>query len=293
MKIKKFIVYLLVVIFGVVIIDVVSRIAFTPYFEKPPLQTKAGAIYKFAAYEEPANLIILGASRATHHYRSEQIEDSLNISVYNYGGDGRCSLYQYLCLLKGLSNGGLKIVILDLSSSQLSNEWVNDRISDLYPYYWINDTVRHMVDEVENRNMSWLMLSSLIQYNSQYLNMIAPMPSSKGYIPLPYTGKDLNVQDIINNTSEKIDNNEIAIKYINKMAEICTKENIRFIICLSPSLNVSKNSEEDLESLCKHLKIECWNKTHSINNSVLFRDFGHLNDKGATIFTEDIIQMLK
>ena len=296
MKKKKILVYILLVIIGVTVVDVVFRFIFTPFFYNPSINTKAGATYKFASCNEPAELVILGASRATHHYRSKQLEDSLGISVYNYGGDGRCTLYQYLCLIKAIANGGIKTVILDLSTHQIGNEWVNDRISDLYPYYWNNDTVRMMVNEVEKRDMRLFMLSSLIQYNSQYLNLIAPMNSEKGYIPIPYTGIPLDTAKRANPENVKLDENhfsKIGVKYLSRIVSLCKTTQIDLIICLSPSLDVYKSNEYFLDNLCRRYDVKYWNMTHMIEDPILFGDYNHLNDKGAELFTKEIIQRLK
>lgn len=296
MKKSKFLLYIVIVLIGVTIIDVAFRLIFTPLFSNPPLNTKAGAIYKFIAYKDPANIIILGASRANHHYISQQMEDSLGVSVYNYGWDGRCTLYQYLCLLRGIDNGGLNTVILDLSSAQLSKKWVDERICDLYPYYWENDTFKMMINEVEKKDMSLLMLSSLVQYNSQYLNFVAPMANVKGYSPLAYTGKAL---DITNISIQELEGHEevlysdVAIKYLFKMFKLCNEKNIRFVVCLSPSLHVSSADAKYLTSLCESNNITCWNLTEYITDPFLFSDFNHLNDKGAKLFTTEIIRKIK
>lgn len=294
MKKSIFLVYLLTVIIGVVLIDVIFRVVFTPIFNNLPINTKAGATYKFVSSNQPANIIVLGASRANHHYRSEQMEDSLGVEVYNYGWDGRCILYQYLSLIKGIENGGLKTAILDISEPQLCNEWIEERISDLYPYYWKNDTVKMMVDEVNGKYKKLLMLSSLVQFNSQYLNLIAKVSDEKGYIPLPYTGKPFDTLEIkIDEDSQEREYNSIALKYFDRTITLCKIHNVRLIVCLSPSLGVSKEAEKRLQNLCDQQGVECWNMTNYINDPVLFSDINHLNDKGAEIFTDYIIEKLK
>lgn len=292
MKLRSLFLYILFVIIGVVIIDLGCRLVFTPVFNNLSDNTKAGATYKFISHNEPAEIAILGASRANHHYVSSLLEDSLGVSVYNYGWDGRSVLFQYLCLLKAIDNGGLKTVILDLSNAQLSNEWVDDRISDLYPYYWSNDTIKKMVDEVSKKDMSILMASSLVQFNSQYLNLVAQIDSDDGYTPLPYTGKPVKFST--NNTKNEFDYySDIAIKYLYRMSTVCKNRNVKFIVCLSPSLSISKYSEDYLSSLCSCNEIVCINMSHNIVEPLLFSDDSHLNDKGATIFTNNLIKELK
>lgn len=289
MKNRKLLEYIALVVVGVVIVDIVFRLIFTPVFDNPPINTKAGGTYKFVLHKEPAEIAILGGSKANRHYRSRQMMDSLGVSVYNYGSPGRCIFYQYLCLLRGLENGGLRTVILDLADAQLSEEWVNERISDLYPYYWKNDEVKKIVDEVEGEDMRILMLSALVQFNSQYLNLIAPIVSDKGYTPLPYTGRPFA------GNKDKVDYSysDIAIKYLKKITSICKDNNIELIVCLSPSMRVSEESEKYLLSLCSENGITCWDKTHYISDTRLFYNANHLNDKGAELFTKEIVRMLK
>lgn len=290
---SKFLVYLFAVIIGVAVIDVIVRIVFTPIFENPPINTKASATYKFISQTEPTNLAILGASRANHHYRSEQIEDSLGISVYNYGWDGRCILYQYLCLLSAVKNGDLKMVLLDLSESQLSDKWVVERISDLYPYYWTNRDVSEIIDRVEGNRIKYFMISALVQYNSQYLNFLASIEDVKGYTPLKYTGKALDLNELQNIENDEMKYNEIALFYLKRISQVCKEKNIEIVVCLSPSLSVRKESEERLIKICDKFDLVVWDYTSFVTDPSLFSDYDHLNDKGAELFTGDVINRIK
>lgn len=295
-KMKFLFRFIISVILVVSIIDIGFRIIITPLFINPPHNSKAGATYTFASNKTPAEIVILGASRASHHYVSQLIEDSLNVSVYNYGAAGRSIMYQYLCLINAINNGGLKTVVLDLSEAQLGDDWIYNRISDLYPYYWINDTVKNIVNEVKSRDMSAILLSSLIQYNSQYLNFIAPMPRSKGYIALPYSGNPIDttcLRPIINSSNSKNDINTIAVFYLKKHKLLCKKNNIKFVVCLSPTFDVSDEGVSNLIKLCKSMNIECWNYTHLVDNLYFYSDNAHLNDKGAHHFTQEIIKKLR
>ena len=281
MKNYKFLIYFIIVFGGIIIIDIVIR-----------------AKYSFVSYNEPANIIILGASRANHHYRTIQIEDSLGMSAFNYGWDGRCILYQYLCLLRGIENGELKTVILDISEAQLSNEWVNDRISDLYPYYWKNDTIKDMVDKVEKKSTNYFLLSSLVQFNSQFSILFSHENNIKGYAPLQYTGKPVIIvpesrNEGIGELNNKDFYSNIALEYFEMIVKICRERKINLYVCLSPSLSVTKIHENYLENLCKKYDVICWNKTHYITDPLMFSDLSHLNDEGSKIYTAEIIRLIK
>lgn len=248
---------------------------------------------KHYANNLPAGIAILGASRAVHHYVSSLLEDSLHISTYNWGFDGQSILNQYVCFLKAIDNGGLKIVILDLSNSQLA-DWVDKRISSLYPYYWDNDTIKHLINEVKDSNMDLFMASSLIQFNSRLSSLITSnfirKNHKKGYIPLPYTGGAAHTDSIVD--EKTVIYNPIGIK-LNRIAEICHKENIRFVVCFSPMLNSSSNSSASIGNLCRSKGIEFWDMGQDINDPILFSDADHLNEKGASLFTTMIAKKIK
>lgn len=287
---KKFILYFLSVIIGVTIVDITYRFLCDRYYKNPPQDSFVRTNYTFVHCDTPSQLVVLGASTAQRSYVTQILEDSLGISCYNMGWYGRSVLYQYLSLMKAIENGGLETVLLNLSASQLSDEWVKDRIADLYPYYWSNDTIRNIVNEVENMNMGVLMCSSLIQYNSSLDKMFRKEKSKKGYIPLPYTGKP--VKDITINDEIPVFN-DIAVKYLKIMSNECKERNIRLIVCLSPSLETSDSEINALLGLCKDIGIETWNFVHTIQDPILFKDGHHLNEKGAEKYTEMIVTRLR
>jgi hypothetical protein len=210
------------------------------------------------------------------------------MKVFNYGFEGCSIIHQYLSLLRAIDNGGLQLAILDLSAAQLEEEWVYDRLSRYYPYYWRNDTIMNIIDDVEGRDMRFLMCSSLIQYNSQLFNLFIKDKQYKGYSPLPYTGTPFiainsNEEDVpsdINKMEKSICS--IAKKYLIKMQEECDKNDIKLVVCISPSLFPS---DGNIEILCKKYDIECWNMCGSVDNPLYFSNETHLNEKGAEAFT--------
>lgn len=293
---SKFLKYCVIVIAGVAVIDLASRCLFQYIFNHPRKDSRIEAIYKFMFHNDSDVVAILGASRADRHYASQQIEDSLNVKVFNYGFEGCSIVHQYLSLMKAIQNGGLKLALLDLSSAQLGDEWVNDRLSRYYPYYWQNDTIKSVINDIEGRDMRPLMMSSLIQYNSQLFNIFIKDKQYKGYSPLPYTGKPVNVssaeKDIkranINELEKNV--NPFARKYLREIKRECDINGIKLIVCISPSLF---QSDGDLELLCEKYGLDCWNMCSSVNNPLLFSNETHLNEKGAEEFTGILINRIK
>lgn len=287
---KILIKYIFIVFCGVGIIDVTYRLVCYYYYLYPKENSFIKNNYTFIHYDTPCQFVILGASTAQHSYIPQLIEDSLHINAYNMGWAGRSVIYQYLSLLKAIDNGGLETVILNLSTSQMGDEWVKDRISDLYPYYWYNDTIREIVNEVEGRNMDILLCSGMIQFNSSFDNLLRTEKSYKGYMPLKYTGKPVRIKE---KRKELAAFNPIAIKYLRKMHSVCEANKVRFIVCLSPDLTITNNEHTSLVTLCKRNNIEMWDLTYDISDPLLYKDDHHLNAKGAELFTSLIIQNYK
>lgn len=295
---RKFLLYIIIVILGVVVVDIVGRFCFRSIFDNPRPKSKIAAMYRFVSCNDSAEIVFLGASKANHHYITRQVEDSLSVHAQNYGWNGSSIVHQYLSLLRAIDNGGLKVAILDISTAQIGNEWVKGRISDYWPYYWLNDTIRNIVNEIEGRDMSFLLCSSLIQYNSQFFNSFLNVEHNQGYTPLPYTG--IYIHPFIPNDSAeeqkqklKASTNPIAIACLQKMANICNSKGIKLIVCLSPNLENSQGQEQFLADICNQCGVEFWNMSTVIKDGSLFKNQNHLNDKGARVFTDYIINKLR
>lgn len=60
-------------------------------------KSKYGIFHRqiYCLTESQDELMILGSSRAAHHYVPQIFEDSLGLSSYNAGSDGMCIYYHY------------------------------------------------------------------------------------------------------------------------------------------------------------------------------------------------------
>lgn len=287
---KKFISYILLVFVLTLLLDVAFRIVVKRFFLNPRPYSRIEYQYKYATCTKPAELVILGASRAAHHYNIRQIIDSLNISAFNFGTDGQSIQYQYLTLLKAIKNGSLKTVILDLAPNQMIDEWVEENMTDYYPYYWDDDSVREVVREVKGHQIDLLMLSSFIQYNSKLSEIVSSSQHDNGYIPLPYSGKKAAKKTFKQNDYQI---NPIAKQYLKKIAYQCKIHGISFVVCMSPLYSTRDLNYDSIKDLCKKYTIKVWDMRESISDPLLFKDATHLNERGAIQFTSKLINKLK
>src|ERR1700750_706899 len=83
-----------------------------------------------------SDVLILGSSRALHHYDPNIIQDSLHMTAYNGGRDGCEMFYDYGVLTSALKRYHPKLVVLDMRPSEFEKDQDGyDRLNMLLPYY--------------------------------------------------------------------------------------------------------------------------------------------------------------
>lgn len=298
---KIFIKYIIIALIGVIVLDLVNRPLCEHLYDTLPDGSKTKEDIAYIYNNEQSDILILGASRASHHYNSDMISKEIGKTCFNAGMDGMPIYHQYLCILKSLENGPVKIVLLDISPAQLTEEWMTERFSKMTPFYWSNDSVRMVIDNESKykENSKYLYLSSFIQYNSR-IHLLTEIIHSrksnriKGFDPLPYTGKKFVKQDQGEESDFQIYNG--ALVYLEKMVNLCKTNKIQLNFVISPSLASMDSFSHYMSDYCQEKGIGFINLSSDskyVNNAYLWKDLVHLNVKGADMFTHELIEMLK
>lgn len=247
------------------------------------------------------DMLILGASTATHHYDPSLLHDSLHFSVRNLGKDG-ASLYCQICQLRLILDRHVpRWVIWDVSDDCLSHnkDWSDFmEISDYWPYRQ-NDYSNAIIQEMGPYQPVY-MHSWLYRYNTklpEYLfSFISGRQSQKGYVPLPVVSEpsfEKEVNEIPDNINEK------KVDLFESLLSLCIQKGTKVILVTSPRFSID-NIEETVQyrTLCEKaetLDIPYYNyhkDPRFFNDISLFRDVDHLNQKGAELFTVCLIQDL-
>lgn len=107
-----------------------------------------GLVTEYAMFKVDTEVIIIGSSRAVHHYVPEILSDSLVMSVHNCGKDGAFLLYQ-CCLIDGILNRiKPKLVIWDIEPTCFAEGTSADYLlSDLNPFYDQNKFCQQVIDQ--------------------------------------------------------------------------------------------------------------------------------------------------
>ena len=272
---------------------------------------KSGESYQttYSMDSTNAEIIILGSSRANHHYISNTISKSLKMSCYNTGRDGNYLFYSNAVYNSIINRYTPKIVILDISPEDIYfSQSYYDVLSTLFPYYEEKLQCKKLIN-LDGKYVRLRFLSSTYPYNSRIIEILGhnliddlirrekrrDLDSLNGYRPL--FGSDIhNVIKKNKELTETIDKNNVRI--LSEMAEECNKQHIKLLVICSPryinrDVSINQNIIRKIVESNHEEFISFMSDTIFMNNPSLFKDEAHLNNNGANIFTNLIIDKLK
>ena len=240
-------------------------------------------------------MIILGSSRAAHHYDTEYLTDSLGIPSYNFGIDGRGITYHEAILSTALKKDSPQLIILDINPEDFKGFW-NERISILYPYLPKHNDIKRIATDVDTINRLMLK-SNLYRYNSALLSELKwkfqkYKGEKRGYSPLE--PKIMNgMAEIDLNISETIDS--VTLKSFRNIIKMTEENKIPLIIVISPIYNKIPNIEFLIDIIKRNAPNAYLIDDSDMrfgDNSLYFNDNAHLNKDGALLFTKYLYSQL-
>lgn len=251
------------------------------------------------------DIVILGSSRGSHHYVTSLLSDSIDnymgkeYSIYNAAIDGKFANSNSCAAEMIISRYRPKLVIIDLSESQLASKDVAD-IKFSSPFYRKDSIVRKYIDNISFEE-KMLMKSSLYRYNGKILRIASSFLRQKdvddGYLPLYGTTIDISKygEYVKGDSIETQILNSYSITNFRNVLRKYTAENIPLIIVCSPHFRPNNNNNQLLK-LCNEYNvpfIELYDLPYFNEHPELFKDAGHLNNDGAHIYTKIFFEQLK
>ena len=268
--------------------------------------SKHGIFYRqiYCLTESNENILILGSSRAAHHYVPSILEDSLGMSCYNAGSDGMCIYYHYAILSSYLASGRIpKLVIYDVNDFELceSNgatftlDAALDRLAPHYGEYKEIDSLFSLNGWKEGLKLKL----RTYRYNSKMVQLIKcnllPTVEDNGYEAVYGILPDsLQMCDIPYFTTQKKEDGKM--RYFVEMIKKLKANKIPVILVYSPIYEKGHwNNIDDIRQIAKQYDIVVLDYTNnsSLMKPELFKDVMHLNNEGAYRFTRLIISDLK
>ena len=278
--------------------------------EKMYYQSKYGIFRRqiYCLTESQDELMILGSSRAAHHYVPQVFEDSLGMSCYNAGSDGMCIYYHYGILASRIQRGCppkmviLEVIGTDVEVSQgatFSLDAALDRYAPHYGEFAEIDSLFAFNGWKEKVKL----MSKTYKYNSKLVQAIKcnyiPWPEDKGYEALNGVMKVTNgkmAADVLLPSSEQPDIEERKLVYLQKFIDVCKDSDIKLVMCYSPYYGQAiPESIRLIEELAEENGVKFFNYGDNLcfQKPEYFQDASHLNDIGAREYSMVIANVLK
>ncbi|HYM93989.1 MAG TPA: hypothetical protein VET23_07610, partial [Chitinophagaceae bacterium] len=267
----------------------------------------SGILYRttYTIDSTKADILIFGASTANHHYDAIEFEKRLDMSCYNTGRDGNYIFYHYAILKAILKRYTPKIAILDFNDKDfIKDQESYDRISSLLPYYNKHPEMRSII-QLKSPFEKYKLISKIYPYNSLLFTIGVGntgfnknrenINDMKGYIPLKEVWKE---QLTTNSSPEKYKLDSVKINILESFISDCLKSNIKLYIFVSPRFikyTYTDQSIEIAQKMAQKFNIPFYdfmNDPFFLNNRDLFFNPGHLNDNGAKIYSEMVIDKI-
>lgn len=293
---RKFIISSLIVLAIVIATDFVLGKTMRILLPNTSNKEDIGKTY-FSINEVSTPIVIVGSSRASHHYVSNIIEEKFNLETYNVARDG-CFFSYNCCVVNSILDRYCpKFIIWENDINSLYKE-SNDPLESIYPYYKQNDYVTNLIKERSKFSDILKLNSNLYRYNSiiHKIVMINVLKKSfsdktiKGYSPLtPKINTELRLKYINNTLNKEISDSKVET--LRKTLEKAKQNDVKIIIVDSPKYmlqNPNSQSAEIMKKICNEYDMTFINNTQLsqfLENPEYFNDKTHLNHEGAMVYT--------
>lgn len=260
--------------------------------------------FSYGILKTKAEVIIVGSSRAEHHYIPSILSDSLGLSCFNMGSGGQNIYYQYGIVKSLLDRYTPKVILMDVIPIDycISDETHNtEKLAALLPFYKDVSGVREVI-ELRGPLEKYKLISRSYPYNSQISNILYsyirksdnPGLLMKGFIPLQGKMEDYKSSQ---NQHTEYQLDSLKVSYLYKINEICQQNGIKLIMLYSPVYSGEYDASDFLlKSIAERAEIEYWTyKVYApiIKDVKLFNDAYHLNNRGAQKYTSIISKRIR
>jgi hypothetical protein len=251
-----------------------------------------------------ADVLIIGTSRAGHDYRPDIFGHRLNLSCYDVGRDASYIFYQYAVLTAILKRYSPKMIILDFLNGEFKLDRESyDRLQSLLPYYKTHPEIRPMI-ELKSPFEKIKLLSRIYPFNSSILTIAAGNTEFNkkrsgdfdGYVGLT-KGWNEPIKSADNAwTAYIVDSTKIKI--LEAFIKDCIQAKVKLYIVCSPYF--IKKEKMDYSIACgmkiaKKYNIAFYDFSRDstfLANPKFFADEIHLNDSGAQVFSNLLIDKI-
>ena len=297
---KRFVINLMI-FFGIVIaVDFVVGKAIG-YLQSSKAGGRTGAEY-YACLKSNEDVIIMGSSRASHHYVPSIISDSLGLSCFNAGQDGNGIILQYGRWKMISERFTPKVLVYDITPDfDLAENDNLTYIDHLKPFCSQKSVMDYVTGLFPMERFK--LMSQMYRYNYKFLEMLSDCARGSGnemngYIPLKGKIRQEVIEDRFVNEAVTVQYDEEKLKYLDCLAKECQEKGTRLVFVVSPYFRgASYNAETfaPIGAIADRYGVQFlyYNDKEHIENPVFYKDSYHLNDVGAQLFTRELVGQIK
>lgn len=260
---------------------------------------RTGAEY-YVCEKATEDVIIMGSSRASHHYVPEIISEKLGMSCFNAGQDGNGIILQY-GRWKMISKRYVpRLVIYDINVgfdiAQSDNMTYIDRLKPFSGERIVSEYISTLFPLEKIK-----LFSCLYRYNYKYLELATDCfhksNYNSGYIPLyGHIRNEIVYGKKVDKTAD-VDLDPVKVYYLEQLIKEAQTIGTKVVLVVSPSWDGGKYAQSVysvVQMLAERYNIPFLMFVDSdiCGNPDLFEDSSHLNDKGARTFTEVFIDQI-
>jgi hypothetical protein len=301
---QKFFLKLLLLFITIIFLDfTIGSLLSTFYFKQ-----ESGLQYRttYSIEKTTADILVFGSSTAAHDYHPEIFEKRLKMSYYNVAREGYSIFYHYAVLKAILKRYTPKIIIYDFDVNEFNREQISyDRLASLLPYYKKHPEIRSIV-EYKSPYEKFKLLSKIYPYNSSILTIIGQNieyvskrrkimdANLKGYMPLTSEWNE-PIRDG-GSLNPELDNNKI--KTYESFIKDCVNSKAEVYIICSPLFIRYENVSYSLflgKKIADKYNVRFFDYSRdsaTLGNPSHFADILHLNDTGAKIYSNKVIDSI-
>ena len=300
---RRFLLIVLITVTSLMVIDFVVGKAGDYAMTKIPDYSGHFAKDNFRLNRMTDDIVILGSSRGDHHYVSSMLSDSINrytgksYSLYNAAIPSKYINCNSCAAESIMGRYSPRLIIFEVSQREFDGEKALADMEYSIVHYHSNPYVRKYLDNLGLKERIKC-ASNLFRYNTKLLRIASafttPASNTDGYEPLyakmPITDNRDPKQMLL---PEEAD--DYTIDNFIRVLKTAKGKNIPLVVVSSPRYFPSDNNDY-LEEFCTQYQIpyiDLFNLDYFNEHPEFFKDWGHLNDAGAHLYTALFFERIK
>lgn len=293
---KKYLLHILLFFVIVAAVDV-SVGAFGRYLQG---HAKGGSTRQFddLVMKDRHDVLILGSSRAHHHYDAPFLRDTLGVDVYNAGFDGNGVVLADGVLEMVLNRYKPQLVLFDIEPDFDVNVYEKDNhhtryIKNLKPYYR-EGGVSEIIKDVSMDE--WRKVQSgLIRYNTEILGMAVDNLINRGMDRRGFQSLSGKMEkDPEPKAPKKEELDPFKLAYVEKLIVLCQSNDVPLVLVGSPKYGKTDSEAlrpvKDIANKYEVPFLDYYADPSFMAHKEWFKEPMHLNSEGARVFSKLIAQ---